>query len=487
MTIGFSKLFGAFIITAGAGLTLFSIFTFIRPSSVSRKREVALRTIAVLWNSNEHVRINDLAKLWRSEDGDNYSPEFKHAITTEFYAKLSSEKFMKGNAGEVIVVILTMLDDEGDCSSVVDTMKNDFEAKLEITTFDMLAKTNLLQHSINVADEMTRITGSGPAAVKGIIAALGHDLGKIPRFRDALYSLGDHCMISVAALNKIEAFNKLSFKAEIEEAVKVHHPPRIPKVQFSIDFRRADQEARKKELAGYRSEAFDQNLSQVDGDEGTQPTEKPIEERPVIIPKDPATEEIVQLAAAMSTFEDKVEDSHAAKTPNMGAQLSEVNLSWYDKEKIIEGLRPYVNILINGSIWRAFSMKDGIVYVQVELLWDCLYELGKVYEDSNVLLGKGDLSIKRNVLHSIVKRLRTDGAITESLIGEGYYGNHFILTMNNGNGQTREMKGYYVPFEASSFSATVSELEAIKRGVLKKIMKVTPQNQQEEEGSYDVF
>lgn len=83
--------------------------------------------------------------------------------------------------------ILELLDVHGDCPSVVNA-RGEVEATLDKNAYDVLAKTTLLQHTLHVAEELLKLIPRGPMTPKAIITALGHDLGKIPIYREGVRS-----------------------------------------------------------------------------------------------------------------------------------------------------------------------------------------------------------------------------------------------------------------------------------------------------------
>jgi hypothetical protein len=123
----------------------------------------------------------------------------------------------------------------------------EIEASLETGVYNRLARVTLREHALDTAGEMLRLLDPGPMTPMAIIAALGHDLGKIPAYRQQLYSLGDHPVISITILDKIPGFSEMPNKGDIITAIRDHH--RKPIDFFSIKLKEADQEARKKELA----------------------------------------------------------------------------------------------------------------------------------------------------------------------------------------------------------------------------------------------
>jgi hypothetical protein len=104
--------------------------------------------------------------------------------------------------------IMELLEQYGDCPSVVDTMSD--SERNEVTRIgDILSKVTLRDHTFNVTRIALRLLketyhdpiGYIPVA---IIAALGHDLGKIPELRSqSTYVKADHPRTSVSIIEGI--------------------------------------------------------------------------------------------------------------------------------------------------------------------------------------------------------------------------------------------------------------------------------------------
>jgi hypothetical protein len=351
--------------------------------------------------------------------------------------------------------LLKILDNRGECPSVVNTDREE-GAKLESNVYDVLAKTSLLQHTINVAVEIMNLFGnSGPYLQKAIVAALAHDLGKIPSYQKKLYSVGDHPLISIGILNQIAAEKRISLSAEemdeIFRAIKNHH--RNSDEFLTLKLKEADQAARRRELA--------ENIAEDAGSDSSEPRVR-------------EQHDTEALPTSSSTVTDKT-DIFGDKKERI--VLKETELSWLDLDEYLSELTPYINRL-DGGRWDAFSMRDGYVYIQVKTLWEVAKTIARRNKHADIFLGDADEEFRRNILYSIVQRLKTEkDAIARGLIKDGYFGAPFVVHMRDG---TKYTKGFYTPFNAEAFAQTVSELEAKKVGRLKEIVEVTPRFEQED-------
>jgi len=187
------------------------------------------RKIPTLSLKKEKITLKELSKLWLEPVGDDSRNEhtekkieepahseekkteeiqisYKHQEIRDFYLKHIANKDFSRLHEKIARELLNILDREGDCPSVVNSFNED-EGKLPKDVYDILARTSLLQHTLNVTEKMIELLGgSGPFLSKAVITALAHDLGKIPSHRK-LYATGDHPLVSIGLLNQIEAFN----------------------------------------------------------------------------------------------------------------------------------------------------------------------------------------------------------------------------------------------------------------------------------------
>jgi hypothetical protein len=125
--------------------------------------------------------------------------------------------------------IMELLERYGDCPSVVDTIA-DSEKKTATRVGDILSKVTLRDHTFNVTRIALRLlkdtyhdpVGYIPAV---IIAALGHDLGKIPELRSRdKYVKADHPPASVSIVEEIfEKDKDAHWLKMVAKAIGEHH------------------------------------------------------------------------------------------------------------------------------------------------------------------------------------------------------------------------------------------------------------------------
>jgi hypothetical protein len=258
----------------------------------------------------------------------------------------------------------------------------------------------------------------GAYAAQLIIAALGHDLGKIESFDRAMYSMGDHPRISVVVMNSFEGFTDLSYRSDVETAILSHH--RTGGGDLADKLREADRNARRKELA-------DNLVTKND---------------------------IFQTPAETET-EKKPADSSDLKWLNISEYLAELDNR--------------INVL-NGNRFEAFSMKDGHVYFQTDVFWKVIKMLARRHGHDEILLADSDQQQRRNYIYTITEMLREKRLIADAIIRQGYFTAPFTVTYKDGKSIN---KAYYTPMVSEAFG-DVSELESRKSGILLDIESVKP-------------
>jgi len=378
--------------------------------------------------------IEDIAPLWREETAAqdvNEDHEFQNARIQEFY-KLQIQRLR--HAGQpsqhyaICCELLSLLDKEGDCSSVVNVAQ-DIEASWNSSTYTLLGQTNLLDHSLNVAEEAIRLLEESDAAYivpDALIVALAHDIGKLPSIKGYLYSLGEHPLAAGRVLAEIDAFGQLAKKDELLRAIKLHH--KHPDNMLGKTLKRADQLARQKEL--------DQ------AQERLPPLNAPVKN--VEKPMDFLAEEVVE---------------KKGETPKL------LNISeWFDAKAMLEQMKPQINQLVRRR-FAAFSMANGYVYFHPKVIEEIARKQAEKAGVLDVL--SMETEEMRQVLLSIVHQLRHADVIAESFLQRNYFGAYFTITLKSGV----TMKGYFTPFHAEPFGS-IAVMEKNKSGILLEFVTV---------------
>lgn len=445
------------------GLALVLIVIIIVLFRLSKKKEQAvpeirLQDLSKLWTKEgrRNIHISELSPLWREEEPqiqnvEEYSPGNPRAV--EFMEKIRSwawfKKFPQQQA--VCEQILILLDKEGQCPSVVD-IHGDIEGGWDENTFQILAKTCLLDHSLNVAEQVVLLLSDSKAwhvIPDTMVAALAHDLGKLESIRGYLYSLGEHPLAAGRPLAGIPGFKDLSKKEEILQAIKLHH--KLPKGLLGKTLKKADQLARQKELEETVVSKGVEDVDRLTSD----------------LPSTRANENKSARKAQEDIYNETAQPEAKTVHPE---SLQQMDISsWFDPVKFLDELKPYINKMF-GRRFMAFSMSDGYVYFQTKVLEEVARKMAEKAGCMEITtMAHRDESMRR-VLLTIVSYYRAEHeVIARGLIKDTYFGGYFSVARKIG----KNIKGYYTPFHAEAFGS-IAEMEQTKPQMLKDIVKVSP-------------
>jgi len=372
---------------------------------------------------------------------------WRHSRINAFYQKHVApfEKIL-GTSGYLksVSTLLAILDAHGDCPSVV-RIQQDHEYHALQNVYDLLSRISLLDHSLNVAEQMiadvARSKTRDPEMIMGkiLVAALGHDIGKIPDLMEGEnYRKGDHPYISYLVL-KNAIFTETSPQHEdILSAVKSHHFQ--IREGFTHDLRKADQAAREREA---------EQLSL----------------------KGKSTSELVQMIHDQKCPE-ILTPTHNKETKSKGEIPETIDLSWLDLDEFLALIEPGINQVENNSYFKAFSMNNGLVYLMLNLVSETVLILAKRHNHLEVLVN-ADTTEKKRSLEFTVKTLLADKGYIPSFIGKGFSGARFGLMDASGK---KKLVGVYMPVEARAFQTSLADLEERKNknNIIKEIIEVRP-------------
>ena len=205
-------------------LALMLIVTIITVLVQSKQKEtvvqdsIHLHDLSRLWTKegNREIHISELSSLWcegQSLSENDKTLQLQNPRATAFMEKnlehVWFKKFPQQKA--VCTQLLILLDQHGQCPSVVD-IHGDVEGGWDENTYQILAKTSLFDHTLNVAEEAIELLSDKKAwhvIPDTTIAALAHDLGKLESMRGYLYSLGEHPLAAGRPLAGMSAFEHL--------------------------------------------------------------------------------------------------------------------------------------------------------------------------------------------------------------------------------------------------------------------------------------
>lgn len=439
--------------------------------------KITLRKLSKGWikGGSETIHISELVHLWRDDQRLEQATGtlvLNNPRSAAFLKQIREWPFFKKFPQQQAVCrhIVQLLDREGSCPSVVN-VQGDVEAAWDENTYRILAQTTLLNHSLNVAEQVVQLLSEDQAwhvIPDTMVAALGHDLGKLSSARGSLYSLGEHPLAAGKPLVTIPGFNELTRKEEILRAIKLHH--KMPEGLLGKTLKKADQLARQKELEmtvqQTTVEPMEEHCPAAD------PPQKTLTENKGLSPEtvhSPAIVDQVQASwqAQVDIFNEKpgADRKQQETTP---PQLIDIS-RWFDAAGFLNELKPSINRMI-GRRFFAFSMPDGHVFFQVKILEEVARKQAERAGCMEIAtMGPDDLTM-RQVLFTIVHNLRQEyDVIARGLIRDGYFGGYFLVTKKFG----KNMKGYYTPFHAEAFGS-IAEMEQSKPDMLRDIVKVSP-------------
>jgi hypothetical protein len=381
-----------------------------------------------------------------SSNYHNVAHAWRHERVHTFYQKHIApyQKILEATGYlKPATALLTLLDQHGDCPSVV-KITQDHEYQSLQNVYDLLSKITLLDHCLNVAEQMivevAKAKTKDPEMIMGkiMVTALGHDIGKIPDLIDTdSYRKGDHPYISYLVLKKAIFTENSPQHEDILNAVKSHHYP--IREGFTHDLRKADQAAREMEA---------EKLS-LQGESIT---------------------DLVKTIHEQQVESQPLEQNKGSK--EKGASPQTIDLSWMDLDEFLSLIEPEINRVENESYFKAFSMNNGLVYLMLSLVSDTVIEMAKCHNHNEVLINI-DSTEKKRSLEFTVKTMLAEKGLIPSFIGKGFSGARFGLIDGVGK---KKMVGIYMPVEARAFKISLSELEDRKNKfpVIKRIAEVRP-------------
>jgi predicted protein tyrosine phosphatase len=306
-----------------------------------------------------------------------------------------------------------------------------------------------------------------------------------------MYCTGDHPLVAPTVLEKIESFRKLTYAEEVIDAVRQHHRAQ-PESDLGKRLKGADQICRTREIAallGPDSGNTHDGKGAADQHREKDPPRKTATEKqapPVQSlrdsPKDAdasdtAEETSAANVAVFGAYPDPDPDIFGASG---GTDERIVNtlvpIEWFDPAATLSYLKQFINRM-KGGRFVAFSMPDGMVYVQVAFFWMAAKRLSR--NDSKLLAADADIQARRDIMFSMVERLMERKAIAADLLGPGFFMARFVI--NPDSEAPREDN--FIPFRAEAFGEAVSILEARKVHRLREIRGVTAKHLLEKQGS----
>jgi hypothetical protein len=453
-----------------------------RGNSHTCEERRTLAEISSLWTGREPVvHFKDIARIWREAPQaagmKRPRPAFRHPEIDTFFADwVENRQVLKGSKRAVVEAILSILDQEGDCPSVVRKNKSESDASLDQDVFTLLTTIPLWRHTLAVAQVMARKVTQEVLLPDALIVSLGHDLGKIPAHLDALYRTGDHPLVSLILLHRIQEFEVMPNREEISEAIRQHHLIKTDS-PLAAALKEADRQVRLEEIS---------RLTGPEPPSGSDASGK-LEDTTAPGPKKsggevsgqrrkggkaPGGEKRSQAPRAeLDTVSDPLdsvsrpteEESHEQRASAWGEGGVP---SWFDPDAILAGLLGRVNELRRGR-WSVVSSPEGLVFAQPDALWAEVKKLAG--KDPRVLAADGDATGKRALLLLVVREMsRQRKAIATEFVADGHYVTQCVIVMES----DRTLQVPLVPFRVEAFGLPPSVLETRKVNELQKMVRI---------------
>ena len=435
------------------------------PEEIARLEE-----LSNLW-LGEEVEISEASHLWREQRRQKTSlgprPSFQHAEIDQFFSEMIEQRlYINGVRRDLIVWLLTLLDKEGDCPSVVRKHKDEAERIYSDDSYAMLETLPLYRHTLTVARNFIAKADQEALLADMILIALAHDIGKIPSYHDSMYSSGDHPIIAGLILKGIPAFMSLPNREDISRAVTGHHLMKCDNI-LSDGLKQSDHEARQTELAALyatmrerkqrKSEHVGKHAvpAKIEAEQGSFPkTQPPTEERDNPLGFNPPKEKFMPVMLDIP--------------------------DWFNADTIIMSLKNRINVVEStskGEQWSVVSTPNGLIYVNPDTLWQTIKEVSNY--DPVVYASEGFESEKRNLMYTVVSELaRTRNALATGHVADGYYTSQVSIITGGG----KRVPYLLIPFTAEAFGVLPSALEELKTPQLKRMVKeIKPKNKEVEQ------
>ncbi len=457
-----------FVLVVYAGLQLLP-----QRSQGTKKERRLLGEIAWLWTgkTDDVVDFRDIARIWRItpevREEPLPPPEYTREEIRQFHSRWVTLPTVKNEKKQIIENILSILDHKGACPSVVQRNKNEAENKYDKDVFEQLAQVPLWQHSLSVASNLADSMKQAVMIPDALLAGLGHDLGKIPAYQEALYRTGDHPVLSLIVLNRIPGYESMANTDDISQAIRQHHQL-APETPLGVALKKADQKTRLEEISRMSPFGKDLPAETTKKFEEDLPPSPNIEEMGKIKPEkgkekksqtptQPADNKKKQPIAPRKKKGKKVKDTVANKDRGLAENL--------ELAPILDALKKRINKVEKGR-WSIISTPEGVVLCQPDALWQEIKNVGQ--NNPELLVGDADEETKRKIIGAVVKRMNHElKAIETSQLGKGYHTAQCLVIVADG----KAVKAPLIPFRSEAFYSLPSRLEFSKQPNLRRLVQ----------------
>ncbi|TWJ33599.1 HD domain-containing protein [Geobacter argillaceus] len=347
---------------------------------------------------------------------------------------------LRGDYADIAYDILYLLDTEGGVSSIsTEHIKGD-PARWKIHSepqFEKLAMVTVRQHCIDTADRIVQLVDdSGLMRPIALIAALSHDIGKIPRLYNRDLGISHkraHAASSAKVLTALLLPGRLPEReAElILSAVNRHHNPEDSGHLLDI-LKRADALARFDEGADFQS----------------------------------AKETVAQQTEPKPIRRSKRNDEYIPRP------IDRKLLPFWNIPEYLRILAEHVNAPTHDYV-ESFSTKQGICYFYPKILFAALHDLCTNHRSIIADIWSASEQRQSDAASFVAGELLAAGAIATDLIPPGRTGGMFWI---NFKGRVVPSRTHYlVPIRATYLTSDLDLLERRKKWRLSaRISYVTP-------------
>lgn len=417
----------------------------------------SLAELSHLWTDDE-IEIKDASFLWREHATKKTKvmsrPNFKREEIDRFYTDMiEGRPSVSGVRRTLIVKLLSMLDEEGDCPSVVKANPNEAEHMYSNESYAMLATVPLYRHTLTVTRNFIAKADQEALLADMIIMALAHDIGKIPSYHDKMYSSGDHPIIAGLILNSMPEYVALPNRDDIDRAIRGHHLLKSDNI-LTDGLKLSDHEARQSELATLYAKERERPKQAIEAGESATAT-------PTISAK---------TTDNRPTSGKKREHPLGSLESQKSYTPTKLDIpSWFDADIILAAVKKRINRVEStprGEQWSAVSTSQGLVFVNPNGLWAAIKDI--CGSDVKVLASEGSESEKRNILFTIVSELsKAKDAIATEYVSDTYFTTQTSVITGGG----KRITSLLIPFRTHVFGETASSLEELKTPQLKRMVK----------------
>ncbi len=457
-----------------------------------------LEEMSWLWTEKE-LHLEKISFLWREPEespevtANVVRPHFNHSEIEQFYDEfIAAKPVVRGSRRTVIVKILQLLDTDGDSPSVVgkgeESYKHESEKDIGDELYQFLSMVPLWKHSLLVARKYAAKFQYDVMLPDALIIALGHDLGKLPRYYKKLYKSGDHPALSTNILNGMPEYAGLPNRNELNRIIMGHHLM-APGTPLADQLKAADGEARTEEGEGLiawldkkeaaapvavdTASASDtanetDTLPKVGMSNSSSTTSRKPGEKKAPVPR----ETQLPLGPTSPNVYAK-EDGSNRKGKHVCTEMPLPE--WWDKDKILSVIGRSIDKIIKDNTpkptWMAVSDNGtGMVWVDERLVWSAMKEIA-ANKDTRLLLADANTADRRDYLYTAIREFGRQDVVVTSMMGDGYY--QVQVSVISAPGKNFTM--FLIPFLPSAFGKTIAEMYA-QRGELinKMVHKIVP-------------